>query len=86
LTGRRALLENDLVAIALAAQEAVSDARFTRNLDREFVVTNRLRTQGTDALIAVAREAEVSRFESGSRSSKSPPTLVHPNPSYACIA
>ena len=41
---------------------ALADARFTRNLDRQFVATNRLRTEGTDALIAAAREAAVSRF------------------------
>jgi len=41
---------------------ALADARFTRNLDRQFVATNRLRTEGTDALIAAGREAGVSRF------------------------
>ena len=37
-------------------------ARFTRNLDRSFAQTNRLRTEGTDALLAAAREAGVRRF------------------------
>src|SRR5215203_2208170 len=41
---------------------ALADARFGRNFDRTFAVTNRLRTEGTDALIAAAREAGVSRF------------------------
>ena len=41
---------------------ALANASFGRNLDREFVPTNRLRTEGTDALIAAGREAGVSRF------------------------
>src|SRR5215212_1001155 len=41
---------------------ALANAKFGRNLDREFVATNRLRTEGTDALLAAAREAGVSRF------------------------
>src|SRR3954467_7196414 len=41
---------------------ALANAKFTRNLDKSFVLTNRLRTEGTDALIAAAREAGVSRF------------------------
>jgi nucleoside-diphosphate-sugar epimerase len=36
--------------------------RFSRNLDRTFAQTNRLRTEGTDALLAAAREAGVPRF------------------------
>jgi nucleoside-diphosphate-sugar epimerase len=36
--------------------------RFSRNLDRTFAPTNRLRTEGTDALLAAAREAGVQRF------------------------
>ncbi len=35
---------------------------FSRNLDRSFAPTNRLRTEGTDALLAAAREAGVRRF------------------------
>ena len=38
------------------------DVKFSRNLDRSFVETNRLRTKGTDNLIAAAREAGVPRF------------------------
>ena len=41
---------------------ALAEARFTRNLDRSFVQTNRLRTEGTDNLLAAAREAGVRRF------------------------
>ena len=41
---------------------ALASVRFTRNLDKSFVATNRLRTEGTDALLAAAREAGVSRF------------------------
>jgi hypothetical protein len=35
---------------------------FSRKLDRCFAQTNRLRTEGTDALLAAAREAGVDRF------------------------
>jgi 2-alkyl-3-oxoalkanoate reductase len=41
---------------------ALANAKFTRNLDKSFVVTNRLRTEGADALIATGREAGVSQF------------------------
>jgi len=41
---------------------ALANARFGRNLDKAFVQTNRLRTEGTDALLAAAREAGVQRF------------------------
>jgi 2-alkyl-3-oxoalkanoate reductase len=41
---------------------ALTDVKFSRNLDRSFVMTNRLRTEGTDNLIAAAREAGVPRF------------------------
>jgi nucleoside-diphosphate-sugar epimerase len=44
------------VATALAG---MSD---TKHFDRSFAETNRLRTQGTEALLAAAREAEVARF------------------------
>jgi 2-alkyl-3-oxoalkanoate reductase len=56
-------------SVLAAAPEAIvhqatafADARFTRNLDKELVQTNRLRTEGTDALLAAAREAGVRRF------------------------
>src|SRR3954454_20493440 len=41
---------------------ALADARFGRNFDRTFAQTNRLRTEGTDNLLAAAREAGVSKF------------------------
>ncbi len=41
---------------------ALGNARFGRSLDRTFAATNRLRTMGTDALLAAAREAGVRRF------------------------
>jgi nucleoside-diphosphate-sugar epimerase len=41
---------------------ALADLRFSRNLDRSFAPTNRLRIEGTDALLAAAREAGVRRF------------------------
>jgi 2-alkyl-3-oxoalkanoate reductase len=41
---------------------ALAGAKFTRKLDRTFAPTNRLRTEGTDNLLAAARAAGVSRF------------------------
>ena len=41
---------------------ALADVRFSRSLDRSFAQTNRLRREGTDALLAAAREAGVRRF------------------------
>jgi nucleoside-diphosphate-sugar epimerase len=41
---------------------ALADIRFSRNFDATFAQTNRLRTEGTDALLAAAREAGVRRF------------------------
>jgi len=41
---------------------ALANAKFTRSLDRSFAATNRLRTEGTDALLAAARAAGVPRF------------------------
>jgi nucleoside-diphosphate-sugar epimerase len=41
---------------------ALSDVRDFKHFDRSFAVTNRLRTEGTDALLAAAREAGVRRF------------------------
>ena len=41
---------------------ALAGVRFGRSLDRSFGPTNRLRTQGTDALLAAARQAGVRRF------------------------
>jgi 2-alkyl-3-oxoalkanoate reductase len=65
------LLDKNAVRMAVLAAEpdaivhqatALAAARFTRNLDRTFAETNRLRTEGTDNLLAVAREAGISRF------------------------
>jgi nucleoside-diphosphate-sugar epimerase len=41
---------------------ALADITFGRSLDKTFATTNRLRTEGTDALLAAAREAGVRRF------------------------
>ncbi len=58
---RKAVLESEPEAIAHQAT-ALADVRFSRKLDRTFAQTNRLRTEGTDALLAAAREAGVRRF------------------------
>jgi nucleoside-diphosphate-sugar epimerase len=58
---RRAVLEAEPDAVVHQAT-ALSGVKFTRNLDKTFVQTNRLRTDGTDALLAAAREAGVERF------------------------
>jgi 2-alkyl-3-oxoalkanoate reductase len=58
---RKAVLEAEPDAIVHQAT-ALADVRFSRNLDRSFAQTNRLRTEGTDALLAAAREAGVPRF------------------------
>ena len=58
---RRAVLEAGPEAIIHQAT-ALADAGFSRNLDRSFAPTNRLRTEGTDTLLAAAREAGVRRF------------------------
>ncbi len=58
---RKAVLETGAEAIVHQAT-ALADVRFSRSLDRSFARTNRLRTEGTDALLAAAREAGVCRF------------------------
>jgi nucleoside-diphosphate-sugar epimerase len=58
---RRAVLEAEPEAVIHQAT-ALADARFGRRLDRTFSQTNRLRREGTDALLAAAREAGVRRF------------------------
>jgi nucleoside-diphosphate-sugar epimerase len=58
---RKAILEAAPDAIVHQAT-ALANARFSRNLDRELAQTNRLRTEGTDTLLAAAREAGVRRF------------------------
>jgi 2-alkyl-3-oxoalkanoate reductase len=58
---RKAVLEAEPEAIIHQAT-ALANARFSRNFDRVFAQTIRLRTEGTDALLAAAREAGVRRF------------------------
>ena len=57
----RAVIEAEPDAIVHEAT-ALADARFSRKFDRTFAQTNRLRTEGTDALLAAAREAGVRRI------------------------
>jgi nucleoside-diphosphate-sugar epimerase len=65
------LLDPHAVRAAVVASEpdaivheatALADAKFGRSLDKSLAATNALRTQGTDALLAAAREAGVHRF------------------------
>jgi nucleoside-diphosphate-sugar epimerase len=58
---REAVLEAEPEAIVHQAT-ALADARWGRNFDRTFAGTNALRTTGTDALLAAAREAGARRF------------------------
>jgi len=58
---RSAVLEARPDAIVHQAT-ALANLRWSRNMDRVFAQTNRLRTEGTDALLAAAREAGVRRF------------------------
>jgi 2-alkyl-3-oxoalkanoate reductase len=58
---RRAVLETEPEVIIHQAT-ALAGMRFSRSLDRSFAPTNRLRTEGTDALLAAARQAGVRRF------------------------
>jgi nucleoside-diphosphate-sugar epimerase len=60
-TVRQAVLQTEPDAIVHQAT-ALANLRFSRNFDRIFAQTNRLRTEGTDALLAAAREAGVRRF------------------------
>jgi nucleoside-diphosphate-sugar epimerase len=65
------LLDREAVIRAVVASKpdaivhqasALADVRFSKHLDRSFEPTNRLRTEGTDALLAAAGEAGVRRF------------------------
>ena len=58
---RKAVIEAKPDAIVHQAT-ALANVRFSKNLDRTFAETNRLRREGTDALLAAAREAGVARF------------------------
>ena len=58
---RRAVLESEPEAIVHQAT-ALADVKLGRDFDKVFGPTNALRTKGTDALLAAAREAGVRRF------------------------
>lgn len=58
---RKALLDTKPDAVVHQAT-ALAGGGFSRKLDLPFAQTNRLRTEGTDALLAAAREAGVHRF------------------------
>jgi nucleoside-diphosphate-sugar epimerase len=58
---RSVVLESAPEAIIHQAT-ALAHMRFSRSLDRTFAATNQLRREGTDALLAAAREAGVRRF------------------------
>jgi nucleoside-diphosphate-sugar epimerase len=58
---RTAVIEARPEAIVHQAT-ALANVRFSKDLDRTFAETNRLRKEGTDALLAAAREARVARF------------------------
>jgi nucleoside-diphosphate-sugar epimerase len=58
---RQVVLETQPDAIIHQAT-ALANMRWGRNLDRAFAQTNRLRSEGTDALLAAARDAAVRRF------------------------
>jgi nucleoside-diphosphate-sugar epimerase len=57
---RKAVLEAAPDAIVHEAT-ALAEVKFARKMDKVFAGTNALRTAGTDALLAAAREAEVRR-------------------------
>ena len=58
---RKAVLASEPEAIVHQAT-ALANLRDLKHFDRTFAQTNRLRTEGTDALVAAAREAGVRRF------------------------
>jgi nucleoside-diphosphate-sugar epimerase len=58
---RKAVLETEPEAIVHQAT-ALANAKWGRNFDKIFARTNELRTKGTDALLAAAREAGVRRL------------------------
>jgi nucleoside-diphosphate-sugar epimerase len=58
---RQAVLDSKPDVIVHQAT-ALADVKFGRSLDKTFATTNRLRTEGTDALLAASREAGVHRF------------------------
>src|SRR3954464_11439062 len=58
---RRVVLEHEPEAIVHEAT-AFADVKFSRNMDKATAASSALRTKGTDALLAAAREAGVRRF------------------------
>jgi nucleoside-diphosphate-sugar epimerase len=58
---RKAVLDSRPDAIVHQAT-ALANIKFGRSLDKTFATTNRLRTEGTDALLGAARQAGVRRF------------------------
>ena len=58
---RKAVLASEPEAIVHEAT-ALANVSDLKHFDRTFAQTNRLRTEGTDALLAAAREAGVHRF------------------------
>jgi 2-alkyl-3-oxoalkanoate reductase len=58
---RKAVLEHEPEAIVHEAT-ALANLKWSRNFDKAFAETNDLRTRGTDALLAAARDAGVRRF------------------------
>jgi 2-alkyl-3-oxoalkanoate reductase len=58
---RQTVLENEPDAIIHEAT-ALANVKFGRNMDKVLAKTIELRTKGTDALLAAAREAGVQRF------------------------
>src|SRR3954447_25826722 len=66
---RKAVLASEPEVIIRQAT-ALADLRFSRNFDRVFAQTNRLRTEGPDALLAAAHEAGLRRLV--------PPSQPHP--------
>ena len=65
---RKAVLDSEPEAIVHQAT-ALAKAKFGRNFDEEFGLTNELRTTGTDTLLAAARETGVRRFVAQSNAS-----------------
>ena len=57
----KAVLDSKPDAIVHQAT-ALANIKFGRNMDKVFATTNRLRTEGTDALLAAGRAAGVRRF------------------------
>ncbi len=59
---RKAVVAAEPEAIVHEATALANVGADLKHFDRTFAQTNRLRTEGTDALLAAAREADVARF------------------------